>query len=321
MQQEGDRPIIDAVVIGRNEGERLMACLRSLKGRVRRIIYVDSGSSDGSVAAALSLSAVVVELEMTRPFTAARARNAGLQALGDDPPHFVQFVDGDCAVRMGWIDRALDFILDNPGVAVVCGRRRERHPEASCYNALIDAEWNTGVGEAAACGGDALMRVGAVCEVGGFREDLIAGEEPELCLRLRAKGWKIWRLDAEMTWHDANITRFAQWWKRTERAGHAFAEGASRFSTRDRPHWRSEVRRIWLWGAILPAMALFGALLHPAFLLLLLAYPLQVLRLRRRLGWFGALMNTLGKLAELIGALRYHGRRISGRGMHLIEYK
>lgn len=321
MQQEEDRPIIDAVVIGRNEGERLMACLQSLNGWVRQIIYVDSGSSDGSVAAARSQSVMVVELDMTQPFTAGRARNAGLQALGEDLPDFVQFVDGDCAVRVGWIDLALDFMLDHPGVAVVCGRRRERYPEASRYNALIDAEWNTGIGEAAACGGDALMRAGAVVEVGGFREDLIAGEEPELCLRLRAQGWKIWRLDAEMTWHDANIMRFAQWWKRTERAGHAFAEGAARFSTRDRPHWRSEVRRIWLWGAILPAMALFGAFLHPAFLLLLHAYPLQVMRLRRSLGWFGASMNTFGKLPELIGALRFHGRRLSGRGMHLIEYK
>ena len=33
---------IDAVVIGRNEGARLVACLTSLQGQVRRVIYVDS---------------------------------------------------------------------------------------------------------------------------------------------------------------------------------------------------------------------------------------------------------------------------------------
>jgi len=43
---------IDAVVIGRNEGERLVACLASLGGEIRRAVYVDSGSTDGSVAAA-----------------------------------------------------------------------------------------------------------------------------------------------------------------------------------------------------------------------------------------------------------------------------
>lgn len=44
--------IVDAIVIGRNEGQRLIDCLGSLLGQVRRVIYVDSGSSDGSVEAA-----------------------------------------------------------------------------------------------------------------------------------------------------------------------------------------------------------------------------------------------------------------------------
>ena len=36
-----------------------------------------------------------------------------------------------------------------------------------------------------------LVRVEAFEAVGGFRPELIAGEEPELCMRLREKGWKI----------------------------------------------------------------------------------------------------------------------------------
>jgi len=315
------QPTVDAVVIGRNEGARLIACLQSLNGQVRRVVYVDSGSTDGSVAAARAAGAVVVELDMSQPFTAARARNAGLKVLTRDPPDYVQFLDGDCALREGWVPRGVQFLSENLRAAVVCGRRRERHPEASVYNALIDAEWNTPVGEARACGGDALMRMQAVTAVGGYREDLIAGEEPELCLRLRARGWTIWRIDAEMTWHDAGITRFSQWWKRTERAGHAFAEGAARFSTPRTPHWRSEVRRIWLWGVAIPLAVLAGGLLHPAALLLVLAYPLQVLRLKGRLGWAGALFNTLGKFPEAVGALRFYLRRLNRGEARLIEYK
>jgi len=148
------------------------------------------------------MGADVVALDMDLPFTAARARNAGVDALMamPTPPDFVQFIDGDCELQPGWIETALAFLQKNPEAAVACGRRRERFPEASVYNRLIDLEWDTPVGQASACGGDALMRADAVQQAGGFNPNLIAGEEPELCVRLRAAGWQIWRLDAEMIW-------------------------------------------------------------------------------------------------------------------------
>jgi len=312
---------VDAVVIGRNEGARLAACLASLAGQARRVVYVDSGSTDGSPDVARSAGARVIDLDLAKPFTAARARNAGLRALAEGAPELVQFLDGDCELRAGWLDRGARFLDENLRAAVVCGRRRERHPEASVYNRLIDAEWDTPVGEARACGGDALMRYDAVAAVGGFREDLIAGEEPELCLRLRARGWTVWRLDAEMTWHDARITRFGQWWKRTERAGHAFAEGAARFSTPQTPHWRRETRSALAWGAGLPVVAVLGALIHPAALAVLLAYPAQMLRLSRRMGVARGVFTVLGKVPEALGALRFHLNRRRGQATRLIEYR
>jgi GT2 family glycosyltransferase len=317
---------VDAVVIGRNEGARLVACLGSLAGRVRRVVYVDSGSTDGSVAAAQAAGAQVVALDMARPFTAARARNAGLAALAGDAPHAVQFVDGDCIVDPGWIPAATAFLQENPQVGVVCGRRRERFPEASVFNRLADAEWDTPVGQATACGGDALMRYAAVAGVGGYRDDLIAGEEPELCLRLRLAGWQVWRIGQEMTLHDAAITRLSQWWKRSRRAGHAFAEGAALHGAGPERHWVAETRRALLWGALLPGVALLGAALHPGALALLLAWPAQVLRLARRWGgtraaWERALFTVLGKLPEALGALGFYLGRITGQRRGLIEYK
>ena len=82
---------------------------------------------------------------------------------------------------------------------------------------------DTPIGPARACGGDALMLYAAVQAVGGYRDSLIAGEEPELCLRLRQAGGEVWRIDAEMTLHDAALLRFGQWWRRTRRAGHALS--------------------------------------------------------------------------------------------------
>jgi GT2 family glycosyltransferase len=312
-------PAIDAVVIGRNEGARLEACLASLAGRVRHLVYVDSGSTDDSPGVAARRGARVVALDMTRPFTAARARNAGLAMLQGDG--FVQVVDGDCTVVPGWIDTAAAHLAAHPDLAVVCGRRREVAPEASVYNRLCDREWDTPVGPATACGGDALFRLAALRAVGGYRDDLIAGEEPELCLRLRRAGWGIWRLGAEMTRHDAAMTRFGQWWRRTRRAGHAFAEGAALHGAGPERHWVRETRRALVWGAGVPGLALLGALVHPAAVLVLLAWPMQVLRLSRRMGWQVAAFTTLGKLAEAQGALGFYADRLLRRRRGIIEYK
>lgn len=308
---------IGAVVIGRNEGARLERSLQALVGQVAQIVYVDSGSTDGSVAAARGLGAEVVELDMKHPFTAARARNAGMAALAGGVT-LVQFLDGDCILRDGWLPAAVAHMSAHPQLAVVCGRRREEHPETSIYNSLIDTEWDTPPGEARACGGDALMRLEALRAVGGYRAEMIAGEEPELCQRLRRAGWQIWRLEAEMTWHDAQITRFSQWWRRSLRAGHAFAEGAALHGAGPDRHWVAETRRALLWGALLPAVILLLALLLPwAAVGLMLLYPLQLLRLMRRGGAAWGFFTLLGKFPEALGVMKYHMRR-DGR---IIEYR
>lgn len=311
--------VVDAVVIGRNEGARLEACLRSLQGQVRRVVYVDSGSVDGSVAAARALGAEVVALDLTQPFTAARARNAGLAVL--QAPEFVQFVDGDCVVDPGWIEAGLAGFAAHPAAVVICGRRRERFPAVSVYNRLADREWDTPVGQAAACGGDALMRFAAVQAVGGYCGDLIAGEEPELCLRLRRAGGEVWRIAAEMTLHDAALLRFGQWWRRMRRAGHAFAEGAALHGAGPDRHWLAETRRAVFWGVVLPVGCGVLTAVTPIGLLLATAYPLQVLRLARRGGWEWALFTVIGKFAEAQGVFGYWFDRLRGRRRGLIEYK
>lgn len=320
-------PVTGAVLIGRNEGDRLKLCLASVSG-VDRVVYVDSGSTDGSVEAARAAGAEVVSLDMSLPFTAARARNAGIEALKrGNIPDLVQFIDGDCELQPDWLATATAFLEANPKAAVACGRRRERFPEASIYNRLCDREWDTPVGQAKACGGDALMRMAALSEVGGYDPTLIAGEEPEMCVRLRAKGWQIWRLDAEMTLHDAAMTRLGQFWKRAKRGGHAWAEGAWMHGRAPERHGVAGTRRALIWGAALPlAIVAMALLVSPWALLLLLAYPAQITRLARRDGgsrvaWEQAGLLTLGKFPEAQGALEFFTRRLTGRRSGLIEYK
>lgn len=318
------------VIIGRNEGDRLVRCLASLGGEFDSAIYVDSGSTDDSVEEAQKAGAEVVKLDMSLPFTAARARNAGFEALMRQGSfEYIQFIDGDCTLDAAWPEKARRFLRDHPQVGAVAGRRRETQPDASVYNRLCDDEWNTPIGETKACGGDVLMRGDAFQEAGGFNDQMIAGEEPELCVRLRKHGWKIWRLDAEMTLHDASIFRFGQWWQRARRSGHAFAEGAAMHGAPPERHSVPERRRILKW-ALLPPLLSVGvgcAAGSPWWVLPLLVYPLQVVRLAFRKGpgdlfsWQWAFFMTLGNFAELVGMADYHWRRLRGRDIRLIEYK
>jgi glycosyltransferase involved in cell wall biosynthesis len=314
------------VVIGRNEGERLARCLASVPSGV--LVYVDSGSTDGSVALARARRAEVVELDAATPFTAARARNAGFKRLLELEPRlrYVQFLDGDCELDAAWLETAARFLAENPRVAAVCGRLREKHPERTVYNLLCDIEWDAAPGEARTCGGIAMMRVAAFAAAQGYRADLVAGEEPELCARLRTAGWRIWRLDQEMAAHDAAISRFGQWWRRTLRAGYAFAQGAALHGAPPERLGVRESRSAWLWGCAIPLVTLAAAPWWGAWsAIVLLAYPLQVTRLALRgarspsENWWHALFLVLGKFPEVLGQLKFRLQRYAGAAPDRIQ--
>ena len=326
---------VGVVAIGRNEGARLRLCLRSAVRDAATVVYVDSGSSDGSVEFAHSLGVEVVQLDITLGFTAARARNAGLHRLREVDPAVthVQFVDGDCELVEDWITAALEFLVHQPDYAVVCGRRREVEPDRNAYHAVTDIEWDTPIGESNYCGGDALMRVDALEAVNGYRDSLIAGEEPELCVRLRRLGWKIFRLDRDMTRHDIRMTSWRQWWRRSVRAGHAYAEGASLHGAPPQRHWVKERRSILVWALGMPMAAILLAWPTSGISLagLLVAYATLVLKAtwsthrRGNISWRRAVVYGAqcvgGKLPQCWGVLQFLWPRAQHGTRQIIEYK
>jgi len=329
------------VVIGRNEGERLVRCLRSVTGH-GPVVYVDSGSTDASVAAALKLGANVVELDMSKPFTAARARNAGFARLCEILPdiQFVQFVDGDCEVHPDWIRVGITTLAERDRLAIVCGRLREQFPTQSVFNRLADLEWDAPLGDVQSCGGIFLARAHVFSTIGGFHEDVIAGEEPELCSRLLQNGWHIHRLSAPMALHDIAMTRFSQWWRRQVRAGYGGLYTFERCVGHSFRPFAAQIRsaRIWVFGwplvvvtAVLVGMLLDGfrgALLCGAIALSIL--PAQVLRIAwrqsRRCKSFKdalayAVFVTVAKLPQIIGQARWMSERRRGVAATIIEHK
>ncbi len=316
---------VDVVLIGRNEGARLVAALDSLQGEARQVVYVDSGSTDSSIAEAEARGALALRLDMSEPFTAARARNSGFAAL--KRPQFVLFIDGDCTLVPGFIDAARAHLEENPHLGLVTGWRSEIHRDASLYNQMCDWEWRRPAGDILACGGDMMVRAEAWQDVGGMDPTVIAAEDDEFCTRLRKAGWGLERIPQEMTRHDANMLRFGQWWARAVRTGHGFAQVG--FLHPD--YFVTERRRVLAYGLFLPILLVAGiASAWWLTLLVLAAYGLNYYRTAKGLiaeglpadqVWRHAILLTLSKLPNMIGAFRYHMRRVSGAQMRIIEYK
>jgi GT2 family glycosyltransferase len=323
------RSTVGAVVIGRNEGQRLINCLASMQGEATRLVYVDSGSTDGSVEEARKVGAEIVLLDTSEPFTAARARNAGYQALatGPNPPDYIQFVDGDCTLEPGWLTHAAHALDETADIGIITGWRAEIHPQASVYNAMCDFEWHRPAGDIDACGGDMMVRRSLFEKLDGFNPRVIAAEDDEFCVRVRKTNARVHRLPIPMTYHDAAMLRFTQWWQRAIRSGHGFAQVGDLHPD----HFVNERRRVLLFGAVLPFLGIVGAVLFPWLLLTVVliyfaSYVRTVEGLRKAgLGLKTALhhgvMLFLSKFPNLIGSMRYWKRKRRGWDMEIIEYK
>ncbi len=335
---------VGVVVIGRNEGERLELCLSSLVKQTNNlIIYVDSGSTDNSVDFAKSLGVHVEDLDTTIPFTMARGRNTGFQRLILLRPdiRYVQFVDGDCEVEPSWIANAARFLEDRKEVSVVCGSRQERFPNDTVYNTLVDLEWQGAYGEVSSCGGDAMFRTEIFQKSGGFSETMIAGEEPELCLRLRKDGGIIRRLNEKMVIHDAALKTFSQWWIRAKRAGYAYAEGVAMHGSFPYLHHVRELISILVYGFAIPVFwfwtVLLGLFVPSLSLLALISTPIAIVsylkpfigafRQRKTLGnssresYLYAIFCVIAKFPATLGVLKYCVNSVLGRRSGVIEYK
>lgn len=324
------RARIGAVVIGRNEGQRLVNCLSSMQNEIDLVVYVDSGSNDGSLARAEEMNAETVLLsDEDAPFTAARARNAGFEKImaRPDPPELIQFVDGDCALEPGFLTHAAAALEKDQTLGLVTGWRTEVDPGASIYNEMCHFEWHRPAGEIMACGGDMMVRSGAFEKIGGFNPEVIAAEDDEFCTRLRKAGYKLVRLPIPMTHHDANMTSFSQWWSRAVRTGHGFEQ----VNDLHPDYFVRERHRMWIYGAVLPLLTLVGAVLFwPLFVIASLVYLSSYIRTAKGLSVNGlptgralkhAVFIFLSKFPNLIGAAMYRKRKRLGREMEIIEYK
>ncbi|TQV74596.1 glycosyltransferase [Aliikangiella marina] len=319
------------VVIGRNEGERLRRCLESVINSGATIVYVDSGSSDGSIELAKNLGVGAIALDDSKPFSAARARNEGVEYLVslDQGIEFVQFIDGDCELFPRWLELGINYLMDNDETVIVCGYLHERYPEASIYNRFCDLEWDTYVGDLHSCGGIFMVRLNAFSAVGGFNGAVIAGEEPELCKRLRANGGKVVRVAVDMAYHDSAMLHFSQWWKRGVRNGYGGMEILFKYKVGGSI---KSALSIGIWGGLLPASIIASWLLSSGWILLVnLIYPLKAFQIARRMShlaekragdpWIYSLSCMTGKFPEAFGQIKYFISALLKKPSGVISHK
>ncbi|MGB3512839.1 MAG: glycosyltransferase family A protein [Microcoleaceae cyanobacterium] len=321
-------------MIGRNEGDRLIRSLESVVDNVRPVVYVDSGSTDGSCEEARKRGVEVVDLDLSIPFTAARARNAGFERMCEKYPEveYVQFIDGDCEVVEGWLEAAAETLDANPEVVAVCGWRRERYPENSVYNRICDVEWRLGpTGMILNFAGDVMIRSEALAKIGGYDNQMIAFEEGELCVRLRQAGGILLRIDKNCTLHDADMHSVWQWWKRAKRCGYGLAQISYVYGTSTESHFVNSILRIWLWGIMMPIVAL--ALAVPSYGISLLAfgrYPAAMWReisRKQKAGYSRTESVAWGISAPMaaipgaFGMIQFYLDRLSNKEHKIIEYK
>lgn len=251
-----------------------------------------------------------------------RASNPSIQ--------LVQFVDGDCEVVAGWLEAAANVLTAEPSVAIVCGRVRERYPERSVYNRLCDIEFSREPGEVRSCGGIFMASASAFNEVGGFNPAVVAGEEPELCFRLRAAGYKVKCLDVPMALHDSAMMRFRQWWRRTVRSGVAYAQGYTLHGRSPERFCRSQIRSIVFW-VLMPIVTVAAAWPSGGLsLLFLFGIPLQAARIawkhrglagRRGDRWLYGVACMAAKPPQAMGVIKFAWLRAHGRTPSIVEHR
>ncbi|MBR5560305.1 MAG: glycosyltransferase [Clostridia bacterium] len=193
--------MISAIVIGRNEGKRLNACITSIHEALRflqhEIIYVDSRSSDDSIALAKESGARCYLLEAEHT-TAGLGRFVGTkEAKGE----YLLFLDGDMQLSPGFCEKAMmamaqrsadgctgireDLYMKNGEIA---GRNENYF---GCTHERIVPEF----------GGALFIKKDALEKAGGWSPDTIACEEAELHARLRAAGCTVLEIPVKMITH------------------------------------------------------------------------------------------------------------------------
>lgn len=195
---------VSIIIKALNEEKRIATAVESALAAVQplggEVVLADSCSTDQTVALAAVYPIRIVELAHAQERCCGVGPQLGYQySVGE----FVYILDGDMKMLSGFLPEALAFMEANPNVAGVGGRVLEMNITSMEYLARVER----GVGHMQAGPVDrldmgGLYRRTAVEQAGYFSDrNLHSYEEFDLAVRLRAKGWTLWRINIDAVQH------------------------------------------------------------------------------------------------------------------------
>ena len=190
------------VVIARNEAATIEACLASVQRAFaelsHEVIFVDSASTDDTVAIARRFPVRVVSVPEGWPRRPAIGRHIGWSLCRGT---WILFLDGDCVFEGSWLAPAIEALTADPTLAAVAGASRGVLRGADGHETIVDQYPDANYDDPDHLSGSAVYRRSALERAGGFNPFLRAHEEPELGARLRKLGYRLRRLRVPMTSH------------------------------------------------------------------------------------------------------------------------
>lgn len=219
---------VSIVIKALNEEAHIEICLNSalqaLQGIGGEVVLADSCSSDATVALARHYPVRIVQLAKASERCCGIAAQLGFEhALGQ----FIYVMDGDMQLQSGFLQAALAVLSSHPKVAGVGGQVVERNSEHLEYRARNEKPLaQRRAGSVDRLDGGGLYRRSAIESVGYLSDrNLHSYEEFDLGLRLRLKGWTLWRLPIDAASHQGHATAPFALLKQRWRSGYAWGVG------------------------------------------------------------------------------------------------
>lgn len=189
---------LSVCIIGRNEGRHLAACAASLRqlaalGIRYETVFVDSASTDDSVAIARAHFGKVICLSASQFLNAGAARHVGTNHCTGT---WILYMDGDmelCPESLPVID---ELIRSGRQHAGACAYTENVFPDGT--RNLIEFKGNLPGKPCRMIGGTSILPRSDVIAVGNWACSLFAYEESELYSRLLAHG-------VEVIWHPCRL--------------------------------------------------------------------------------------------------------------------
>lgn len=193
---------VSVVVVGHSEAESLERCVRSLREQSAtdlEIVVVSDGSTDRMAAVAASLvRQKLVNVALAPGLRGGKSSGANL-AIGACTGDIIINVDCDCSYDRFAIQNMLRR-FDDPSVGAVCGDLVPRNGDSSIIAHFQEIEYlsTLSVGKRIAAAMDQVICVSGA--FGAFRREALdsisafdtgGGEDLDVTLRLREKGWRI----------------------------------------------------------------------------------------------------------------------------------